>query len=679
MADPENDKTPPRGNMVAFGKFMSIDSGKRLPAYDNGRSFAYEATDNRDKSKKFIAIVSDPAQLPRWPFIDSYDGLAETSFLHLVGSGVLHWPLKNKQQYIFLYQGGLGECLVRQGEFSKHSWNHHDVMSFFITPMINLLKEMSEKGFNHGSIRPSNIFYAGGDRNKPIILGDSLSVHSHSTQPAVCLPIDKALAVPMARGNGSLADDIYAFGVTLALFLRKNDEMAGLTDRDIVRKKIEVGSFATIVGVERFHASFLELLRGLLHDDPALRWGLEDIFSWLDGSRMSPPALSRRIKANRPLVFQGKKYLYPDVLALDLQAHPDAVAKIVENQELTQWIEKSFTDKDIEDRYRKALERVASVGSIHDNKDLVVTQISIAFNAMLPIHYKGVNFTHEGIGAGMARAAYDDGDLSVFKDILLLNILDHAVVAKSLSHNEIMAQIKNFDVCRAVLRQKKKGGGIERCIYLMCRNAPCLSPQFKDFFVYNDVSALLTFESLSKKGGQIGLFLDAHCIAFFATHNARLMERVIYDLNSESKSKQIAGNLRFLAIVQHRSKLSTPAIANVFLSALSDVYKTYNNIKLRQKIEDGVKFEAKEGNLAGMSSFIDNDKVMRKDRKAFEYARREYKMLQNEYNQYNARLAHKKTYGVTNGRDAAALVSWVIATGITLMSVLAFLSGYRVF
>ncbi len=683
MSDFDDDESVPqtRGGMVSFGKFMSINTARRLSDYDNGRSYAYEAIDNRDRSKKFIAIVADIAQLPRWSQIDTYTGLADTSLLRLVGSGVLRWPpAGGKQHYIFLYQGGLGECLVKKGEFSKSQWRQPEVTNFLIVPMARMLKEMSERSFYHGSIRPSNIYYAGVDKNKPVILGDGLAVHANSTQPSVFLPINKALAEPLGRGIGSLSDDIYAFGVTLAMVLRKNDELAGLSDEDILRKKIETGSYNTIVGAERFQATFMELLRGILHDDPAVRWRLDDIFSWLDGSRVTPPSLSRRTKANRPLIFDGKKYLYPDALAADLQNNPAEVVKLVSGDIFTQWIEKSFTDKRLEHNYHRALDRTASIGSIKENSDFLVTQLTMALNPALPVHYKGLNFTFDGLGGLMARAAYEDIDMSIFKDILLQNIPDHSVTLKRLPESETLAHIKNFDIYRAALQQKKQGYGIERCIYMMCKNAPCLSPKLKGHFVYNDKSALLTFERLSKQGGQIALFLDAHSIAFFATHNGRIMERVIYDLSSADKNKKIAGNLRFLAMVQNRAKVTAcPSIANVFLGGLSGVYKLYNNVNLRKKVEEGVKFEASKGNLIGMSGLIDNEKARAKDKKAFELARREYYLLQQEYDQYNIKLSNKKTYGVVNGRDAAALVAWIIATGITLMSVISFLSGYRIF
>ncbi len=666
--------------IVSFGKFMSIDTSRRLPQFDNGSSLAYHAFDKRDKLKKFIAIVSDARLLPRWTLCSAYDGLANTSLLRLVGSGVLHWPLTGKQHYVFLYHGGLGECLVNQGKISSIIWRHPEIVRYFIAPLVNILKDMSDKNISHGSIRPSNIFYAGIDKNQPIILGDCLSAQPSSTQPSVFLPIDKAMADPLGRGRGCILDDIYAFGVSLAMFLRRNDELAKLNDDEILRRKIEHGSYMAIVGAERFQASFLELLRGVLHDDVKVRWNLDDIMSWLDGSRMTPPALSRRKKANRAFIFQGNKYLFPDILALDLQKNPSETAKIVESQELSQWVEKSLSDKEIEENYNKALERCSSRGAISDNKDLLVSQLSMALNPALPIHYKGVNFTYDGLGGLLAGAAYDDKPLSLYKEILMLNLPDHSVSLKPVSQNEILTQIKIFDNCRAFIKQKAQGQGIEKCIYMLNADAPCFSPKFKGYFVYNDRSALIAFENLAKKGKETAIFLDSHCIAFFAVHNSRLIESVIYDINSSDKSKKIAGNLRFMAAMQKRAKISSlPAIANVFIGSLSDVYKIYNNVKLRKQIEDGVKAEAKKGNLEAMSAYIDNHDLRSKDQKAFELAKREYALLQDEYNEYNRKLANKKTYGVVNGHDAASVVSWIIATIMTIMSVIAFLSGYRIF
>lgn len=665
------------GNIVKFGRDISIRLDQPLERYSNGASKAYAAFDAGDKTKKLVAIVAGTSDFPRWQDEKNYMSLADPSFIRLLGSGIVRWPLDGQQKYVFLYQADMGECLVLPGQFAKTTWRHPDIVSYFVQPMARILKEMHGKGFCHGSIRPDNIFYPAGDKNRPVILGDCLSTNVMSTQRSLLLPIDKALTDPMGRGVGSSADDVYAFGVSLALFLRRGDELAGVSDEDIVRKKIEVGSYAAIIGAERFQASFLELLRGVLHDDANLRWSVDDIFAWLDGTRLTPAPLAKRKKASRPVSFMNKKYYFADTLAVDLHHNPTEVVELVGSDVLGQWIEKSLSDKVLYQSYSDALDRV---GDVNSNSDLLVTHLRMIFNPALPIYYKKVCFTFDGIGPIIAREAYLEHDLSIFQEAIALSLPDYALVERSMSQNDVITWVKLYDKCRAALKQRKLGGGIEKAIYMLCRNVPCLSPQYKGYFINSHKSALVAFEKMSAAGGQIALFLDRHAIAFFSVMNSAAMERCLFDLNSPKKDRQIAGNLRFLAFMHRQSKdVVVNAIAAVFMDSLSDVYKVFKNKGLRKQVEDAVKKAAMQGDLVGMSALLDDETTLTRDKQAFARAMREFGALQNEYNQYNRDLMNKSSYGATHGKDLAAVVSWGIATLITLMVVLAFMSGYQIF
>ena len=659
---------------------ITIDPSKPMPQFDNGESHAYAASDNRDKNRHYVALIADHGQLPRWQSADAYENLADTSLLRLIDHGVVYWSPAGKQQYAFVYNAAIGDCIMPEGGESQLNWRQTEISDYLIAPMTRILKTMTDRNFAHGSIRPSNIFFSGRDKNKPVVLGDCLSVYPHSAQPELFMSVERASAEPFGRGSGTVADDIYAFGVSLALILRKSDELEGLSDKEILQRKIELGSYAAIVGAERLQTRYIELLRGMLHDDSSQRWIVDDIFSWLDGSRMTPPALPRRKKANRPFVFRGRKYLFPDTLVLDMAEHMSDTLKAVESGELSQWIEKAFNDKDLNESYVRAMERLSGMPAGKDNADFTLMQVILALNPVLPIYFKGRIFTYDGVGGLMARTCYERGELSVFKDVLQQNILDQAASVKTIPQNEILSVIKSFDVCRTILRQKKRGSSVEKCIYHLCRSAPCFSPKFENYFVHDSGSCLRSFEDMSSKGGQIAIYMDQHSTAFFSVHETRLIDRVMYDLNQSEKNNQIAGNLRFLAMLQKKAKIpSLPAISKVFEGSLAGVYNVYSNIKLREQIIEGVRQEAEKGNLIGMSALIDNHVARQRDSKAFELAKREYKYLQYEYDQYNRRLAHKNTYGVVNGQETASLISWSIATIITVLSVIAYISGYRIF
>ncbi|MCK5374910.1 MAG: protein kinase family protein [Alphaproteobacteria bacterium] len=673
-------RTNKTGSIVNLNQNLLIDDSKPMQQFNNGDSYAYAAMSQRDMNRRYVALVADHGQLPRWKSADGYESLADTSLLRLIDHGVVYWPLVGKQQYVFVYDASIGECIISPDGVNKSNWRQTGVSDYLIAPITRVLKTLEDRNFCHGSIRPENIFFSGRDKNRPVILGDCLSVYPLSSQPSLFMSVEKASAEPFGRGNGTSADDVYAFGMSLALLLCKNNELEGLSDKEILRRKIELGSYSAIIGAERLQTRYVELLRGLLYDEPSQRWTTEEIFSWLDGSRMTPPPPPRRAKANRPFIFQGKKYLFPDTLVLDLIEDASETLKAVDSGELAQWVEKAFNNKDINEKFVQAMERISELSSGKDNIDFTITQIVLALNPMLPIYYKGRVFTYDGIGGLMARTCYEGGNISVFKDAFLQNVMDNAVILKTFSQNEILILIKNFDVCRTILRQKKYGNSEEKCVYHLCRTAPCFSPKFKDHFVYSAESCLRSFEENCTKGGQIAIFMDSQGTAFFSVHETKLMERVMYDLSQPEKDSQIAGNLRFLATLQKKTRIQDlPAIAKVFLESLSGVYEVYNNIKLRKQIIDNVKKEADKGNLVGMLNIIDNYAARQSDAKAFKLAKREYKLLQYEYEQYNRRLANKKTYGVVDGQEAASLVSWVIATVITVMCVFAYVSGYRIF
>lgn len=667
-------------DQVGFGENLIIHINRRLPQFDNGEALAYEVQNVRNKLKTFVAIISGTENLPRWTSVASYKSMSDVSFLRFIDAGAVFWTPDNVEKFVIIYDRDVGTPLVEEGKFGVTSWRHPDIVSLFIEPMARMLKEMRDKGFAHGSIRPSNIFCFPDDTNRPIVLGDGLSVQAGSTQLSLFLPVNKALCDPMGRGFGSQADDIYAFGVSLYLFLRKNNELSSLDDEEILRRKVEFGSYSTFLKKERFQATFLELLRGVLYDDEAKRWGVEEIFAWMDGVRITPLTLTKKKKANRPFNFNGKKYFFAELLAVDLHHNPDAFVAMMERGSLDRWVRKALDDDVLVERYEKALEYVASFGDISKNKDYSVFHMSLALNPVLPTRYKGLCFTYDGLGGMLAKDAYEKKDLEIFKEIINLNILDYTLSVESLIQTMMLPILKQYDSCRADIVGKKIQQGMERCIYTLCPNAPCLSLKTRGYYVYNPQSVLLTFEDLCTKGGQVSLMMDRHLLAFFSARDPGFMNSYLLDFNHSDKDRKISGNLHFMAALQKQSKIpALPAIAGVFVESLAGSFKVYKHAGTRKRVQDEVKKAAKAGDLIAMSCLIDDSNVLLQDENGFKIATNEYRLLQREYNQYNSKLANKKTYGITNGHDAAAMVSWLVSTVITAIVVLAFLSGHRMF
>src|ERR1700737_3063030 len=98
----------------------------------------------------------------------------------------------------------------------------------------------------------------------------------------------RGMAMPPGRGIGSPADDLYALCATIAFLMFGKSAVAELSDEQLLAEKIGRGSYATLLGGARLAGPIIEVLRGLLADDPRERWAVQDLEMWLEGRRQVP-------------------------------------------------------------------------------------------------------------------------------------------------------------------------------------------------------------------------------------------------------------------------------------------------------------------------------------------------------------------------------------------------------
>ncbi len=189
----------------------------------------------------------------------------------------------------------------------------------FVAPLIGALSEFLRTGVVHNGIRPTNIFWRPGGATPPQ-LGECLSAPPGPNQPVLFETLERAMATPLGRGTGTHADDCYAFGVTMALFILGKNPVRGMDERAIIQAKLERGTFTTLIGNTRLSPTHSELLRGLLTDDARQRWTGADLEQWQSGRRLTPKNTDAGKRAARALEFGGKEYTQVRPLAQALAA-----------------------------------------------------------------------------------------------------------------------------------------------------------------------------------------------------------------------------------------------------------------------------------------------------------------------------------------------------------------------
>ena len=89
-------------------------------------------------------------------------------------------------------------------------WGEAELLECLLRPAAHVLERLSGRGVTHRAIRPDNVFQSA--PSQPVTLGQGWAAPPASLQPALFEPPYTAMCLPCGRGEGSVADDVYALG-----------------------------------------------------------------------------------------------------------------------------------------------------------------------------------------------------------------------------------------------------------------------------------------------------------------------------------------------------------------------------------------------------------------------------------------------------------------------------------
>ena len=670
-ADEVDAQEAAKAGEIFFNKDIRILYEEPVKHLDKGTVKAYRATGKNKVVSDLVAFVCDKSLTPRRISGIKYGKVVNPNLAKLVGSGKILWPEVKEEKFCFVYENTFGKPIWNRDKPMALGLKPEDVLSNIAYPLITALTDMRNKDLVHGEVWPGNMFSNSAQRegvitSESIRLGECLSAPASYNLPALFEPIERALADPIGRGTGTFADDLYSFGVSLAVMLRTTDPLQGMSDDDIVRQKLEKGSYATVIGKDRLSGAMLELLRGLLYDDPAQRWTLDDVQAWKDGRRLSPKQSSKRVKASRPIIVGNKKYTRPELLAKDIWKQTDEIAKIVDNGELGQWIDRAIEDKGVKSRMEQFFkDNTARERSGGYNERLSVAVATSLFPEC-PIRYKGLNFNPSGFGKVLSHAYVKHQDMQPFVDIMRHNFVIPVIRGRKVTDTSSI--VAKFDSCRSFVSQSRLGAGIERAIYLMDQECPCLSPIIDKYYVLTPEELMDAFEAICSSG-EPALLFDRHVVAFLSVKDRKNIDPYMSDLNADESYRRILGQIRTLATIQQRSRLGKfPAITQWLANNLDDLYDRFHDDKKRQEMKKRVDAIVRKGDLSKLAHLFDDPKLYQADVGGFYQAMEEYRRINQEKLLIEEKLQNKKDYGKTTGQQIASVASMFLSLAIILIT-----------
>jgi eukaryotic-like serine/threonine-protein kinase len=503
-------------NTLIAGRFavdtsqQLVDAGGGLPAYlardrmaADGRRVALAVARDASPRAKHLKILDEP--------IDD--------LLVPLGHGVA--PLS----------GGKGAgyfviCALPPGppvSAALAPWPEKALMDLVLGPIAAALNALHNLRLTHRSIRPNNVFQSA--PGQPVTLGAAWAAPPAMHQPSAFESPYTAICRRTTRGDGSIADDVYALGVLLLSLFGGKVPMANMDDATVVRWKLDLGSFAALTRDFSPSGLIADLVRVMLAEDPDHRPLPAELMDHASTRGRRVAARPGR-RSQIPLMLNDLAVFDARTLAHGLFTDEKKAIQFLRNGLVTQWLRRGLGDADlatqIEDLVRG---RLADTNSGSWSDPLLVMRTISALNPHMPLCWRGVALWPDALPSMLSEGIASNGELLAAAEELLA-----AEIFSSWSPAE--TRLRRPDSPELMLqRQLLQGGGpggLLRLCYGLNPLLPCRAPGMAAEWISSVPDLMRFIERAAATAGDT--LIDLHISTFIAAHADRKIEMQVSGL-----------------------------------------------------------------------------------------------------------------------------------------------------
>lgn len=639
-----------------------------LGAFDSPRAKAYLAMDGRgEKTTPLMAFVLDRTLPPRCDAMDAMRGIHIVGLLRLVDWGLSGSREDKLRQMCVIYDQPPGSRLVASDRMTFPAIEEEVIERAILPRIVPVLKELGSRNIAHRAIRPSNFFHAGD--GKSLILGESVTSPPASDQPEFIEPLESAMADPIGRGDGSFTDDLFALGVTLLAFLIGRQPESDKSAAELMHLRLEQGSFSALAGRQTLSLPMVELLRGLMNDEPRDRWTINDIEQWLNGRRMTPNRAKLPLKAARAIVVGGMEQLTKRSLAYAIVRNWEASAQLVRSPNLDNWLRRSLLDDDV----AKALTANLGATGPEPADAKTVARTGIILDPRAPISFRGYSVNIDGIGYAVAANINRTETRQKLSEILAAKLPNSWFNTAAPLRSELVRQQSLIDRMASTMSQVTPGFGYERVAYELNPYLHCLSPLIESRMVIDPDDLLPAIEAAVQDKLPSGEPLDRHVTAFIASRCRQITDKWLRPLGNESDNfARIVGQVRLLAFLQGISNNGPlPNLCRWLEIHLRPTFSQFHNLKKRKKMLEELGTAAQGGIIARMMVLVEDTQALAKDEQGYRAAVAGHGRAELQVQHLRNEVAHMDYIAAQLGEQVSAIASGVIG-GLTAFGVIFF-------
>jgi hypothetical protein len=654
------------GKVLLNGRYQ-LDPSKPQPQLNSPTAQAFVAVDKKTSGEPLFALICRPQVSPRVDVMEALKGSDMPGVLTLHDYGICDWRGNSGRALAVVLSQPPGPRMWANLDTATGAWSADEITVKIIVPLLDTFKAYERIGIAHRGIRPDNMFWAN-DNLSSVVLGEAVTVPPGHDQPAVFESVENAMAMPTGRSGGGIKEDLYALGMTvLSLLLGRNPGAAVDTDALII-DRLERGSLVALLGDEKLSRQMTILLCGLLCDDPEARWDVGDLERWANHVLPPPQPEPRIHRAEAPAHFAESDFKSPRALAHAFSRNMTAAAQMIMGKSLERWLHFDLGNRGMSEAVAKLREAVGDrdiAGQLIG--DVLVARVCIVLDPAGPLRFRSWSAMPDGSGAALASVMAIDGDTKDFSEAVLnqLPILLAGMMPESDIKERTFTNLGKG--LRATLNNKNVGFGIERSLYELNPDLPCLSPLVVGSYVTDLDKLLPALETRCQTEDFQTASVDRHVAAFIGARDPDITVRVRGTPRAGDAVAAGIFELRLLAEVQYRTgNQSFPGLIKWLAKRAGPIIMGFHSKARRDRINEMVKDLGQSSTLTDLIAIIDNAGQRSADINGYLAAKEKHRANAREID----RLQHYKKAILANPANAggrAAATTALICTGGALV------------
>jgi hypothetical protein len=639
-----------------------IYPGNPLPEFNSPSARAFKVEDRMQPQLKLFGLICIPGLPIRLSEIEKISGKVLPGNLNLISFGNINWPILKQQCLVLIFKSPLGQRIDKFFQ-SKQIPNIKkiDAINLIAKTGITSLFSLRERQLTNRSIRPDNIFFADADREE-IVFGEFVTSPPGFDQPIVYETIERSMAGEGGRGQGTLDDDIYALGATLAFLLQNQFPFRGKSNEQIIFSKITLNSYQALVGKKLLTRDLSGVIRGMLQDDVIERWGFKELDTWL---RNQPVKLSKNVvpkKSRRAFRFGEVDHRNLKTLAYSMSTRRESALEIIKGGSIENWIAEGFKDEEIVNPIAVAKENSAAFAETMPHADeLLLSRVLMKIDPKAPITYKDISYMPDGFGSAMATEMLRGGNAEIYTESIINGIPDIWYTTSDGTNPDQYTEIEFYSKMIGYLQKAGPGFGIERCLYESNTGFACQSPIIVKENIFSIDFLLQSLNAAEKTVDTKNSPIDRHIAAFIAARSKADMDEPLSKLGDLDDTIKTLSMLKLLVDLQKTMNTGTLlGLAKWVGGLMGPVIKLYHSREKRKEVEAAVPKIVRSGSLSELLSLLDNPLEKEKDEGNYLTAVDEFGETADEIEKIKETTGPESESGVRTSKQAAAIISGLI-------------------